>query len=44
MDKFERLSKLNSAIDKIRSRYGDDSIKRACFVENDSSDDISNKR
>jgi len=32
-DKFERLSKLNSAIDKIRSRYGDDSIKRACFVE-----------
>ena len=32
-DKFEKLSKLNSAIDKIRSRYGDDSIKRACFVE-----------
>ena len=36
-DKYERLSKLNSAIDKIRSKYGDDSIKRACFVENDSS-------
>ncbi len=34
-DKFERLSKLNSAIDKIRSRYGDDSIKRACFLEAD---------
>ena len=32
-DKFERLSKLNSAIDKIRTRYGDDSIKRACFIE-----------
>lgn len=37
-DKYERLSKLNSAIDKIRSRYGDDSIKRACFIETDSSD------
>jgi len=36
-DKFEKLSKLNSAIDKIRSRYGDDSIKRACFVEKDDS-------
>lgn len=36
-DKFERLSKLNSAIDKIRSKYGDDSIKRACFVETDAS-------
>ena len=36
-DKFERLSKLNSAIDKIRSKYGDDSIKRACFVETDTS-------
>jgi len=36
-DKYERLSKLNSAIDKIRSKYGDDSIKRACFVETDSS-------
>ncbi len=32
-DKFERLSKLNSAVDSIRSRYGDDSIKRACFLE-----------
>lgn len=35
-DKFERLSKLNSAIDKIRSRYGEDSIKRACFMESNS--------
>lgn len=33
MDKFERLSKLNTAIDQIRSRYGDDSIKRACFIQ-----------
>lgn len=33
LDKFERLSKLNHAVDKIRSRYGDDSIKRACFID-----------
>lgn len=32
-DKYERLSKLNQAVDQIRSRYGDDSIKRACFIE-----------
>ncbi len=37
-DKFERLSKLNTAIDKIRSRYGDDSIKRACFIQKEDSD------
>lgn len=36
-DKFERLSKLNSAVDAIRDRYGDDSIKRACFLESDDS-------
>ena len=34
-DKYERLSKLNQAIDKIRDRYGDDSIKRACFIESE---------
>lgn len=32
-DKYERLSKLNQAIDRIRDRYGDDSIKRACFID-----------
>ena len=32
-DKFERLSKLNSAIDKIRDKYGDDAIVRACFAD-----------
>lgn len=37
MDKYERLQKLNSAVDKIRTRYGDDAIKRACFIENDTS-------
>ena len=34
-DKYERLSKLNSAIDAIRSRYGEDSVKRACFINSE---------
>lgn len=38
-DKFERLSKLNTAIDQIRSRYGEDSIKRACFIQKDNFDE-----
>lgn len=29
----ERLSRLNAAIDSIRSRYGEDSVKRARFLE-----------
>lgn len=33
----EKLSKLNAAIDQIRSRYGEDSVKRARFLEADSS-------
>lgn len=42
MARNEKLAKLNSAVDKIRDRYGEDSIKRACFVERGSSDkDIS---
>lgn len=36
MERYEKLSKLNSAVDQIRSRYGEDSIKRACFIEQDS--------
>ena len=32
-DKFERLSKLNHAVDQIRSRYGEDAITRACFLK-----------
>jgi len=32
MEKYEKLSKLNTAIDSIRSRYGEDSVKRACFI------------
>lgn len=30
---YERLSKLNTAIDSIRERYGSNAIKRACFLE-----------
>lgn len=33
LDKFDRLSKLNTAIDKIRNKYGEDSVKRACFID-----------
>lgn len=32
-DKFDKLSKLNSAIDKIRDKYGADAVVRACFAE-----------
>ncbi len=31
----EKLSKLNSAVDKIREKYGEDSIKRARFIGSD---------
>lgn len=31
----EKLSKLDSAIDAIRQKYGEDSVKRASFVRND---------
>lgn len=36
-ERNQKLAKLNSAVDKIRSRYGEDSIKRACFIEPDTS-------
>ena len=32
---MEKLSKLDSAIDKIRHKYGNDSIKRATFLKGD---------
>lgn len=31
--KSEKQGKLDAAIDQIRQKYGDDSIKRACFLE-----------
>lgn len=33
--KSEKQGKLDAAIDQIRQKYGDDSIKRACFLESD---------
>lgn len=32
LDYYERYSRLNHAVDSIRNRYGEDSVKRACFV------------
>lgn len=32
-DRFDRLEKLNRAVDDIRRRYGEDAVMRACFVE-----------
>lgn len=31
----EKLSKLNAAVDEIRTRYGNSALKRACFLEQD---------
>lgn len=33
-EKAEKLSRLNSAIDQIRDRYGDEAVKRARFIDN----------
>ena len=30
--KYDKLSRLNFAIDHIRSRYGEDAVQRACFI------------
>ncbi|MHB8128462.1 MAG: DNA polymerase Y family protein [Mobilitalea sp.] len=34
MNRYEKLSKLDAVVDKVRERYGDDSIKRAIFLNN----------
>lgn len=31
--KYDKLQKLDTAIDKIRDRYGEDSVMRACFLD-----------
>lgn len=33
LDKYEKLSRLDSAIDSIRKRFGDNSVQRAVFLE-----------
>lgn len=35
MEKYDKLSRLNTAIDSIRNRYGEDSVKRACFINSE---------
>ncbi len=37
---IEKLSKLDSAIDAIRNKYGEDSIKRASFVRTEQKDGV----
>ncbi len=34
MNRYERLHKLDYVVDQVRERYGDDSIKRAIFLNN----------
>lgn len=34
MDKYDKLSRLDAAIDKIREKYGEDSVMRATFIRN----------
>ncbi len=36
-DRYERMGKLDSAIDQIRGRYGEDSVIRACFLHSGTS-------
>jgi len=33
--KRDKLTKLDAAVDTIRNRFGDDAVKRACFVKSD---------
>lgn len=33
--KREKLSKLNAAVDEIRTKYGNSALKRACFLESE---------
>jgi len=34
MNRYERFSKLDTAVDQVRERYGDDSVMRAIFLNN----------
>lgn len=33
MDKYDRLEKVDRAVDAIRRKYGEDAVMRACFLE-----------
>lgn len=39
-DNYEKLEKLDQAIDSIREKYGSDAVKRATFIENKKVDHI----
>jgi DNA polymerase-4 len=41
---YEKLEKLDKAVDSIRKRFGTDSIKRASFVQQEEIDHISGGR
>lgn len=34
MNRFEKFSKMDVAVDKVRERFGDDAVKRAIFLNN----------
>ena len=34
-DRYDKLSRLDAAVDGIRRRYGEDSLRRACFLQQD---------
>jgi DNA polymerase-4 len=34
MNRYERLHKLDDVVDKVRDKYGDDSMMRAIFLNN----------
>lgn len=33
MQKYDRLEMLNRTVDKIRGKYGEDAVFRACFLK-----------
>jgi DNA polymerase-4 len=34
MNRYEKFSKMDTAVDRVRERFGDDAIKRAIFIDN----------
>ena len=40
MDKFEKMEKLDAAIDKVRAKFGDNAVTRACFLQPENKDTI----
>ena len=38
---YEKMEKIDRAVDSIRQKYGQDAVKRACFLQNDRIDHMS---